>query len=44
MTRWLPFREVQYRWRRNAEGRLGYHLRMIKPVMGLDPAECDHEQ
>jgi hypothetical protein len=34
---WLPFREVQYRWRRNAEARLGYHLWMIKPIMGLDP-------
>jgi len=35
----VPFRKVQYRLRRNAEGRLGYHLWMIKPILGLDPDE-----
>jgi hypothetical protein len=24
--------------------RLAYHLWMIKPIMGLDPDECDHEE
>jgi hypothetical protein len=39
----LP-REVVYRWCRNEESRLAYHLWMIKPIMGLDPDECDHEE
>ena len=41
---WVPFQVVLYRWRRNEEGRVAYHLWMIKPIMGLDPDECDHEE
>jgi hypothetical protein len=41
---WMPYREVVYRWCRNEEGRLAYHLWMIKPIMGLDPDECDHDE
>jgi len=41
---WVPFQEVLYRWRRNEEGWVAYHLWMIKPIMGLDPDECDHEE
>jgi hypothetical protein len=40
----VPYREVVYRWCRNEESRLAYHLWMIKPIMGLDPDECDHEE
>ena len=36
-------RDVVYRWRRNEEGRLVYRLWSIKPIMGLDPDECDDE-
>jgi hypothetical protein len=28
----------------NEEGRVAHHLWMIKPFMGLDPDECDHEE
>ena len=36
--------EVLYPWCRNERGQLTYRVWMIKPVMGLDPDECDHEQ
>jgi hypothetical protein len=39
----VPCRDVVYRWRRNEEGRLVYRLWSIKPIMGLDPNECDHD-
>jgi hypothetical protein len=35
------FREVLYRLCRNEQGRLGYHLRVIKPTTWLDPDDCD---
>jgi hypothetical protein len=38
---WVPFCEVLYRWRRNEQGRLGYHLCAIKPISWLDPEDCD---
>ena len=41
---WVPFREVLYRWHRDEEGRLAYHLCMNKPVIGFDPDECGHPQ
>jgi hypothetical protein len=40
---WVPCRDVVYRWRRNEDGRLVYRLWSIKPIMGLDPDECDHD-
>jgi hypothetical protein len=38
------FREVQYRWRRDEEGRLAYRLWMVKLIMGLDAEKCDHDE
>ena len=40
---WVPCRDVVYRWRRNEEGRLVYRLWWTKPIMGLDPDECGHD-
>jgi hypothetical protein len=39
---WVPCREVVCPWRRNEEGRLVYRLCEVKPIMGLDPDERDH--
>jgi hypothetical protein len=37
---WVPVRALLPRWRRNEEGRLAYHLWMIKPLMGLAPTSA----
>jgi hypothetical protein len=37
---WVPVRALLPRRRRNEEGRLAYHLWMIKPLMGLAPTSA----
>ena len=37
---WVPFREVQYRWRRSEQGHMGYQLWMVKLIRGVDPTEA----
>jgi hypothetical protein len=38
---WVPFREVQYRWRRNERGRMAYHLWFVRPVVWGDPEDSN---